>query len=128
MSHVVTVQTEVSDLEAVRAAAEAMGGTFHVDQKTHQSYYSKEKCDHAISFPGASYEVGIKVGGDGKARLAYDPYPTGGLGRVLGGQKAEKLMQNYAAEKVKKNLKRKGYHVGKQIMLADGSMRVEMEK
>lgn len=68
-------------------------------------------CEHAISVPGASYQLALMRGRDGGLVAVWDWYSSGGLGRVLG-TPAEPLKnpfyQAYAREKTKLHLERAG--------------------
>lgn len=84
------------------------------------------RCDHAMSFPGATYDVGVKVAADGSIRLEWDYYSQGGLTRVLGGDSAPKLSQAYAAEKMKIEARRMGHAVESEEVQQDGSIRLRL--
>jgi hypothetical protein len=139
MSHVVGIETEISDLAALRSACERLGFDLREGQKSYRWYgrfmgdypmpegmsqSDLGKCDHAIRVPGADYEVGVRQQPNGSYRLAYDFWQQGGLLGPLGGQKAEKLVQAYGAEKVKREVKRKGFRVKREVVMANGDIKV----
>lgn len=141
MSHVATIEVKVSDKEALAAAAERLGGVFHEGQKTYRWYGTfvgdspmpagmtmadLGKCDHAISFPQASYEVGVRKNEDGSYTLAWDYWGQGGLAPILGGPQAPKLVQAYAAEKLKQEARRLGHAVESETTLQDGTVRLRL--
>jgi hypothetical protein len=133
MSHVVSIQTQVHDLNAVKAACQELGLTFKENQKTIRWYgkwvddYSRDDAayklgiptdkygtsDHAIEVPGSSYDVGLlkdeKTGG---YRLYFDFYANNG--KVIQeaiGQNGQKFIQYYAAHKIAMESKLKGYFI-----------------
>jgi hypothetical protein len=133
MSHVVSIQTQVHDLNAVKAACQELGLTFKENQKTIRWFgkwvndYSANdaayklgistddygKCDHAIEVPGSGYDVGLlkdhKTGG---YRLYFDFYANHGrkIQEAIG-KNGEKFIQFYAAHKIAMESKLKGYFV-----------------
>jgi len=141
MSHITEATAEVTDLECLKEAAQDLGGKLHENQKTHKWWGRwvgdaplpagvKEedlgKCDHAISFPGCEYEVGVVKQANDKYALRYDYYATGGLERKLGGKNAELLMQNYGVRKAVKQAHRQRLRT-RQVVQSDGSIKVIVE-
>lgn len=159
MSHVVTVETRFTDLAALRAAFERIGGQWMEGQKSYRWYgnwmddspvpddlFSPEetarvrglsraerseimrkalgKCDHAVRFPGASYEVGIVSKADGSYGIRWDFWGSGGLLPKMGDQKASKLVQAYGVEKSRATVKRMGHVVVREQVLANGTVRL----
>ena len=74
MSHVVSIKTELTDLDAVKAVCQELGLIFREGQKeyawwgeTFGDYPLPEgftaaqlgKCEHAISVPGTNWEIGL---------------------------------------------------------------------
>lgn len=74
MSHVVSITTELTDLDAIKEACRVLGLTFKAGQKTYQWWgssvgdyplpegFTKEdlgKCEHAIGIPGTTWEIGL---------------------------------------------------------------------
>jgi hypothetical protein len=118
MSHVVTMKTQIGDLDALREACKALGLTFHENQTTYRWYgrwvndYHAEdaayhhgvkpedygKCSHAISAPGATYDIGVCKLANGNYTLIYDNFSQGmGLERELG-PRCRKLKQEYGVQ------------------------------
>lgn len=123
MSHITEIQTKVRDLEALTQAVLRLGGELVVGQKEYR-WYSRTpgKCDHAIRFPGAKYEIGIvKQGAD--YALNYDDFQSGGLQQKVG-RNCGLLIQSYALEKTKREARRMGSRVVSQTKLKDGSVRL----
>jgi len=141
MSHIATIDVVISDLEALKETCKAKGWTFKEGQKTYKWFGSwvgdtpmpkgmkksdLGKCDHAIGIPGCKYEVGVRVQDDGSYGLAWDYWGAGGLVEALGGQKAPKLVQGYATEKLKIEARRMSYAVESEEIMADGSVRMSL--
>lgn len=108
MSHVADVDVKLLDLDDVEAAIKPYGGTLIRGKKTHRWYGRFEndwqdqraavnrrdpatfgKCDHAISFPGINYEIGLCRNADGSYTPVYDSY---GNYSTHDGQKLEQLL------------------------------------
>jgi hypothetical protein len=111
MSHIQTIEIEITDLGALKSACKRLGLEWKQDQKTFK-WWGKEdsKCDHAISVPGATYEIGVlkNVGMKGFTLQVdyYDGKVTEKIGQ-LGGL----FKQAYALEKAKLEAIKKGYSV-----------------
>lgn len=136
MSHVTTVDLEMKDLPALKAACEKLGLVFHENQKTYRWYgrsvggypmpegFTEKQlghCEHAIGLanPGSgtsqAYEIGVCKHPSGKGySLLYD-FWQGGFGLMSAvssdGTTANKLMQEYSTQVAIRQLKRKGYRV-----------------
>lgn len=128
MSHITQVKTQITDLAVLQAAVEEKGWQWMEGQRTHQ-YYARSagRCDHAIRIPGAKYEVGVVNQGDGTYSIAYDSYGPGGLRPHLG-YDAAPLIQAYATHKTIREVARLGHRIVAQQVLADGSVRVTVER
>jgi hypothetical protein len=118
MSHLAVIKIEVKDLEAVKAACQEMGLTFHQGQ-THYGRLNEQaaliqgQCAHAISHPswdfcGDKLEIGLVKSATGY-RLEMDDWNTGPAQNV--GKDAGKFLQLYAVHKATLECKRKGYLV-----------------
>lgn len=111
MSHIQTIEVEIKDLQALKNACKRLGLEWKQDQKTFKWYgVNPEKCDHAISVPGANYEIGVLKNGDRKGYTLqvdyYDRKVTEKIGQ-LGGL----FKQAYTLEKAKAEAIKKGYMV-----------------
>lgn len=118
MSHITAVAVEgvegesgVVDLDSFATAVAELGGEFKRGQKTYACYSGGwvgdtappagwdpsmwGKCDHAASFPGCKYEIGL-VPLDGTYRIMFDYYGADGLAKLLGGSTAPRLTALYA--------------------------------
>lgn len=138
MSHVTTIKTEISDLEALKSACKELNVEF-VEYKNTYCWYgthigdypipeglTKEllgKCDHVIKVPGVKYEVGIVRQPNGKFTLAYDFWGPGqGLLKKFG-DNCGKLMQLYAVHKATKEARKRGHSV-KRKNQANGTIKL----
>ncbi|MDB6017688.1 MAG: hypothetical protein JWR19_2177 [Pedosphaera sp.] len=62
MSHIATIKTAITDLEAVKRACKELGFTFKENQKTCAFWPTGSKpqqcaCDHAIELPSGNYKM-----------------------------------------------------------------------
>lgn len=108
MSHVADVACDVQELDAFESAVQRYGGTLIRGKKTHRWYGRFENdwndqraasnrrdpktfghCDHAVSFPGINYEIGLCANQTGGYDLVYDSY---GSYHTHDGQKLEALL------------------------------------
>ena len=108
MSHITRIELEVRDLETLRRACVRLGLELREGQKTFRWYGREEVCEHAISVPGAQYEIGIVKTGDAY-ELRCDYYDQA-IGRAIGSS-GGLLRQAYAVERTKCEARRKGYSV-----------------
>jgi hypothetical protein len=124
MSHIVEMNFEIMDLDCLKTACKNLGFTFIENQKNYKWYgrwvgdtpmpeglttEDLGKCDHVISVPGCSYEVGVVKNKNGKGySLQYDYYRRGGLEQVIG-KYAAPIKQEYITEVTKKAIKNKNY-------------------
>lgn len=141
MSHVVEIETKITDLDALDKACLELGFNLKKDQHTYKWYgrwvgdspmpqgmtkADLGKCDHAIAIKGCQYEVGVRRQGDGSYTLVYDYWNSGGLDKHLG-QKAGPLVQSYAKHKTLREVSRLGQRVVNQQKLEDGSIRLVVQ-
>jgi len=146
MSHVVVIQLEVKDLEALKTAAERLGATLVIDQKTFRWYgrwmndYSADnaayrqgisakdygKCDHAITHPDCSYDIGL-VKTEGGFRVVADEWQTGGLVAVFGSG-MEKLKQQYGVCMAARTMRKQGWSVREISDTKTGNIRLTCTK
>lgn len=141
MSHVATIDVVITDLQSLKDACKARGWVFVEGQRKYRWYGTwvgdtpmpagmtkadLGKCDHAIKIPGCTYEVGVVRQPDDTYGLAWDYWGTGGLVKALGGQKAPKLVQAYATEKMKNEARRMDYALESEEVMADGTVRLRL--
>lgn len=150
MSHVVTVETIVTDLECLEKACADVGLVLRRGKKTFKwygrwvrDYHASDaaykagidpktygKCEHAIEVPdnANAYGVGLVPVDGGKGwRLVWDFY-AGGLGLCeklsndKNGQDAGKLLHAYATRVVQKTVARNPKHrITSRHKLPDGT-------
>lgn len=121
MSHIVTVDVKIKDLDALRRAGEALGLRFNEGAKTFHSYQKGLKCDHSLSVANPQkgskpYEIGVKKTEDGDYQLLFDPFAQGyGLCPLVesseGAGDLGRLLQGYALNVARKQALREGYTV-----------------
>lgn len=125
MSHVESVKTVITDLNALKAACARMGVEYVENQKTYKWWghsvgdypipngFTKEdlgKCDHVIRVPGVGYEVGVcKLKDRPGYTMLYDFFGQGQGLLTKFGQGLTKLVDNYSVEALKAKAKAKGY-------------------
>jgi hypothetical protein len=137
MSHVAKIEVEIKDLEALAAAAKRLGGEL-VKQSTYTWYGHSVgdyplpegftaadlgRCEHAIRFPGAKYEVGVVKRRDGRPgyTLLWD-FWQGGYGLTAAiGDKGQRISQAYGVEAATRAARRQGNSVT-ETQAADGSV------
>lgn len=81
-------------------------------------------CDHAISFPGCDYEIGVRATDDGKFSLRYDSF-DGNLELKIG-TNAGRLVQHYGVHRAVKEAHRKKLRT-KRVQLANGEIKLVVE-
>ena len=145
MSHVVTIDCKITDLEAFRLAVERCGGKLEraeryrwwgsyvgdyplpkIEGMTPGQVKAKlGRCDgYRVQVPGCGWDVGLWRMADGSYQMMYDFYQGGrGLERALGGRGLPKLKQAYAIVKAKRALAAKGIQA-RERQLADGSVQL----
>lgn len=139
LSHVVSVDIEINDIAAVRAACQRMGWEFKEGQQTYK-WWGKSvgdyplpdgvsaddlgKCDHAIGLPGAAWEIGL-MKRDGKFVPVWDYFSGGGLENILPENGMNGFLQAYAIEKAKVECRKQGRSVH-ETKREDGSVRLEV--
>ena len=136
--HISTVKLEVRSLEALKLACQRLGLEFREGQTTYAWFgyfvgyaplpegFTQEDmghCVHAISVPGANYEVGV-VFRDGVYKLLWDSWGSGGLEAALG-KDCNKLRQAYGVEAAKLEAARQGYSVW-ETQEEDGAVKLHV--
>ena len=144
MSHVATIDIEIKDLAALRAACAEVGLEFREGQKDFRWYgkwvgdYNGQdaayragldpkdygKCDHAIGVPKneKAYEIGVVRQANGTYKLAWDFWQGGhGLEKVAG-PKCSKLVQSYTKHVGMNTLAKQGYAFAGTKTLKDGTV------
>jgi hypothetical protein len=132
VSHCVTINTELKSLEAIRLACKQLNlvwregqkhfawfGTSVGDYALPQGFKASDmgRCEHAIGIPGTEWEVGVvrcrKADGtpDEGYTLLFDffGFKGGPILTALGGQQANKFVQEYAAQQSVLLAQKKGH-------------------
>jgi hypothetical protein len=141
MSHVVSIQTLITDLDALRQAVAELGCTWHQGVKEYRWWgrsagdypipagFKAEdlgKCEHMIAVPGAEFQIGVVRRRDGKPgwTLLYDFY--GRRGQPIHdhlGEGLKKLSQRYTVCKTERELRKLGANTHR-LTLASGKVAV----
>ena len=147
MSHVVSIKTELRDIDAVKAACADLGLTFKQNQKTIRWFgswandYARDDaayklgikveqygtCDHAIEVPGSNYDIGLLRNPDtGGYRLYFDFWGQNGhtIQAALG-QHGETLLQYYAKHKTIAEMRKLG-HMVSCTKAANGTLKLQV--
>jgi len=147
MSHVVSLELKIKDLDCLFRAAQELGMEVRLNQKRYRWYgrhvgdypipegFTTEdmgKCDHALAVAGdpLAYECGVVRVEDGY-QLLYDFW--GSHGRSLEGVMGpggQHLVQGYAEQVARKKLKklqREGYRIKKSVT-ATGQIKLTCTK
>lgn len=140
MSHVAECKTKFKYLDMIAKAAQRLGGELIHGQKTYRWFGrwvgdspmpkgmtvdDLGRCDHAIRFPGAKYEVGVRAQKDGTFTLAWDWWSDGRLLPIMGDTNAGRFVQAYGVETAKREAIRRGYHT-REIPQTNGDVQLEM--
>jgi hypothetical protein len=130
MSHEIKGTIEVKDLTAFAKAIKELKGRFHKNKRSYTMYKGQMPCDHAASFEGVNYEIGLKEEPTkrGTYTPVWDTYGSGG--RHDGNKLVErcgagmgKLKQNYGLHVAECAAKRKG-HTTRRKQKADGTIQL----
>ena len=117
MSHVVTIKTEIQDVDALRAACRRLD----LADPMHRTVrlFSATATGMAVELPGWTYPVVCDLA---TGQIQFDNF-----GEAWGQQsELNKLLQIYAVEKAKLEARRKG-HVACEQLLVDGSIRLTIQ-
>ena len=151
MSHVASVNIQITDLGALKKACAELHLQFMEGQKTHQWFgrwvndYSAAdaayrngikpedygKCEHAIRLPKGvyregDYEIGVVKSPTGSGfTLVYDFYSTGRKIKETLGQRCERIVQLYGVYRATQAAMNKGYMVQRQL-LQDGAIKLRI--
>lgn len=146
MSHVVSIDVEIRDLEALAVAAKKLGLELVLGQKTYRWYGQHVgdypmpigftaadlgKCEHALRIPGnaSAYEIGVVARKDGRPgfQLVWD-FWAGGRGlEAVAGKDCCHVRREYATAAARLQAQRLGYRVQEQ-RLEDGSVRLSISR
>ena len=116
MSHIVTIQTEIRDVQALRSACQRL----ELPAPVHETarLFQKQKTSYCVRLPDWLYPV---VCDTARGQVHYDNF-----GGRWGEQKEfNRFLQGYAAEKATLEARRQGYSVTEQ-RLKDGSIKLQV--
>ncbi len=120
MSHFTTIQTQIKDLSALRAACAEMGVEL-IENAVARGYSSNtQKGDYVVRLKGP-YDIAVIRQPDGTFGLTTDWW-AGRVEREVGA-KYGRLLQLYGVHKARIEAQRKGYTVRRQA-LGDGSIKL----
>lgn len=153
MSHVVALEIDITDIDAMEQACKEVGLELHRDTKTYNWYgtwvndYDRQdaaykqgiepkdygtNAKHVISLPGrpkGSYEIGLHVNKEGKTVAVFDFFGSGGQAiEKVAGHRASKLMQKYSEISAKKILGKMKYLKQTTTVEADGTIVIRAKK
>ena len=117
MSHIVTIETEVRDVGALRAACRRLGLTEPALKTTRM--FSGEATGYCVRLPDWRYPVVCDVE---CGQVQFDNF----AGRWGKQRELDRLMQAYAVEKAKIECRRKGHSLTEQS-LVDGSIKLTVQ-
>lgn len=147
MSHVATIDVQVTDLDALALACKDLGLELVRNQQTYRWYGESMgdfplpqgfttadlgKCAHAIRIPDSAqaYEIGVVPRRDGKPGFAllWD-FWQGGYGLTAKiGEQAEKLKQGYALHATVRAAQRLGHTVLGQQRQPNGAVVLRLQQ
>lgn len=146
MSHVATIELEITSLDALEEAAKRIGLELRREQKTYKWWGHSEgdypipvgfteedlgKCDHALVPTGVrqhlGYEIGVCRRRDGRDgfTLLWD-FIDDGLTKVIG-QAGGKLKQAYSTVMAIRQARSMGFQVS-EYQQANGIVRLELSR
>ncbi len=117
MSHIVTLNVQVKDAAAVRAACERLGLPVPVQGTT--KLFSGEATGLAVQLPDWVYPI---VCDTASGQVKFDNFN----GRWGADAELNKLLQAYACEKAKIEARKRGHQCTEQT-LADGSIKLTIQ-
>lgn len=144
MSHVESVNVQITDLEALKAACKREGVEF-IENRSSYKWYGRSvgdtalpagftaanlgQCEHVIRVPGVEYEIGVTRARNPDGTVAkgytclYDFWgPGAGLQKKFG-KGLTKLVDSYSLEALKAQARRKGY-MTQEKAAADGKIKL----
>lgn len=141
MSHVVTMELQIKDLQALELSSKELGCVFVKGQTTYNWWghhvgdyplpegFTKEEmgiCEHAIKVPGAHWEIGVVKDKQNKDsyKLIYDFYGSeGGKIQKVCGNNLGELKKRYTVNAIKNKIKNKKASI-KEEKLQNGKLKI----
>lgn len=131
MSHISTIELQVTDVDALEAACPILGLLFHRNQLQFRNFGGNlTDCQHAISVKGnaEAYELGVVKNPNGTFRFEFDSWNGGrGLMAVVG-ENCGKLAQEYAAQVAIKQARKQGLKVQRSVDAKTGKLVLKMRR
>ena len=116
MSHVVSIQSRITDSSAVNAACQRLGLTSPVQGTA--KLYSGEATGLLLHLPDWKFPVAINTT---TGEIQFDDYE----GQWGDRQSLDRFLQMYAVEKAKLEARKRGFTVTEQA-LEDGSIKIQL--
>lgn len=117
MSHVVTLDLVIRDLDALAEACADLGVELERGKETFRSFDGSARCDHCISLPGGGHEIGLVRRTDDTEgwELHFDPWkatPDGfGALEARVGEDCVRLRRAYAERAARRKMSALGFDV-----------------
>ena len=121
MSHFTTIQTQIRDVEALRAACGELGLTLAGNADARGYGTQTRRGESVIQIPSGPYDIALNRQPDGTYELATDWW--GGHVEKAVGKNYGRLLQLYGVHKATREARRKGYTVRRK-QHADGAIKL----
>ena len=122
MSHFTTIQTQIKDINALRAACHEMGFLLLRDAEARGYGRNLGHGEYVIRLNGP-YDIAANRGEDGNYGLTTDWW-RGHVEKEVG-QKYGRLLQHYGVHKTMREARKRGFTVKRQ-MQDDGTIRLNL--
>jgi len=123
MSHFTTIQTQVRDTEALRAACAELGVTLEANATARGYSGNKIKGEYVIRLKGP-YDVALNRQEDGAYGLTADWW-SGHVANEVG-ENYGRLLQLYGVHKASREARMRGFSV-RRIPVSDGGIKLVIE-
>jgi len=123
MSHFTTIQTQVRDIDALRAACTELGVTLESNTTARGYSGNKIKGEYVIRLNGP-YDVALNRQQDGSYGLTADWW-SGHVAREVG-ENYGRLLQLYGVHKASREARTRGFNV-RRIPVSDGGIKLVIE-
>jgi len=118
VSHIATIEAELRDIAAIRAAQRRLGWAVCIEKETVLMFDRNEVTGWAIRAPDWTYPIVATADGS----LHYDNFG----GRWGDPKHLDALKQAYAVEKAKLEARRRGHSVREKVQ-ADGTVKLTIQ-
>lgn len=120
MSHFTTIETQIRDVEALRAACNELGLAL-LENTEARGYGSNKRCGDFVIRLSGPYDIAATHQADGTYQLATDWW-RGHVEKEVG-KNYGRLLQFYGVHKAQAEARRKGYTTRRQT-LKDGAVKL----